>query len=86
LGTSAWRPSASAAAATLLGMALCLILAPPRLMLTCGKSAACMASANSVRAKDAGHCSQLGAVQADSVDLWGGVDWTFVDRVVAHKV
>ncbi len=45
-----------------------------------------MASANSVRAKDAGHCSQLGAVQADSVDLWGGVDWTFVDRVVAHKV
>ena len=28
----------------------------------------------------------LGAIQADSVDLWGGVDWAFVDRIVAHKV
>ena len=26
------------------------------------------------------------SVQEDSVDLWGGVDWAFVDRVVAHKV
>jgi hypothetical protein len=24
--------------------------------------------------------------QADSVDLWRGVDWAFVDRIVAHKV
>ncbi len=30
--------------------------------------------------------AMLCTMQANSVDLWGGVDWAFVDRVVAHKV
>jgi hypothetical protein len=25
-------------------------------------------------------------LQAESVDLWGGVDWAFVDRIVKHPV